>query len=323
MLVVRFAPLPIGLRSLVGVAGLAGLAGIVTMSGTLGCRKTPPPSGTGIDASVSASDTLSALEPGKPSAGLLEAVKVADLRDPKRAPRLAARLRELAPVLTEPRALAAMERALAVSDKVEAAAIGCEILGRAPLEPSAGPDVDMAGREALVEASLLAVANAKTACPHVASYLGKDPCRPFFRCNAEGPLTGRESSLQDEPLCASASLDEAVKKELARPTAEIVAADSGTRPALFAFASLVAQAKLPEPFLKAHLRRRYALTQPKSPSCENGGIEPGTPCHCEEATIRDQTCRNVEPGAIHVGLCRFHVDDGKKTLSQVTASLAP
>lgn len=297
--------------------------GLAAMSCILGCRKPAPPNDTGLDASVSPSDALSALEPGKPSAGLLDAVKAADLHDPKRASRLAARLRELAPALPSPRALAVMERALAQSDKAEAAAIGCEILGRGPLEPSADPGVDMAGREALVEASLLAVANAKTACPHVASYLGKDSCRPFFRCNADGPLTGRESSLQDEPLCTSAALDDAVKKELARPVADIVAGDSGTRPALFAFASLVAQDKLPESFLKAHLRRRYALTQPRSPSCENGGIEPGTPCHCEEATIRDQTCRNVEPGAIHVGLCRFHVDDAKKTLSQVTATLAP
>ncbi|WP_169928589.1 hypothetical protein [Labilithrix luteola] len=309
------------------VAGL--VIGLVLVLGATGCRKAPTPDETsGASPSRSSSPAspasgLGALEPGQPSAGLLEAVKTVDLRDPKRAPRLAARLRELSASFTEPRALAVMHRALAQSDKAEAAAIGCEILGRAPLEPAAGSEADMAGRESLVEASLLAVANAKAACPHVASYLGKDPCRPFFRCNAQGPLTGREPSLQDEPVCTQAALDDAVKKELARADADVLAGDSGSRPALFAFASLLAQDKVPEPFTKAHVRRRYALMQPKSPSCENGGIEPGTPCHCEEATIRDQTCRHVDPGAIRVGLCRFFVDDAKKTLSGVTASLAP
>jgi hypothetical protein len=200
------------------------------------------------------------------------------------------------------------------------------VLGRKPLDTANAKgsplEIDVAGREALVEASLLAIAAAGTDCPHVAAQLGEDVCLPSFRCGDSGPLTGHESTKQDEPLCTKEQLVAAVATEQARSAADALAAASGTRPQLFALASLAMAGKVPAAVTTAHARRRYALVQPQEPECENGAAL-GAPCHCEEAVIRDQTCRNPESRTVRVGVCKFDVDDKQKKILGVVATSPP
>lgn len=266
------------------------------------------------------------LEKGKPTAGLRHAVAIVPLREPARAPVLAARVRELADPIREPRATAVLLRALAATEKQQAAQLACEVLGHKPLDTANAKgtpeEIDLPGREALVEAAALAVAAAGSECPHVAALLGEDPCMPYFRCGDGGPLSGREATKQDEVLCTKEQLTRAIAAELDRTPADVLSLGSGTRPQLFAFASLTASAKLPPAFVVAHTRRRYAVVQPKEPLCDNG-VAVGTPCHCEEAVIRDQACRHPEGTSVQVGLCKFEIDDKQKKLFNVVASLPP
>lgn len=266
------------------------------------------------------------LEKGKPVPGLRRAVVLVPLRDPARAQSLAERVHELVTPVREPRATAVMLRALASVDKAQGAQLGCEVLGKRPLDTAdakgSPEEIDRPGRESLVEAALVAVAAGAAECPHVAAQLGDDVCLPYLRCGDAGPLSGREASMQDEPLCTKEQLAKAVSHELDRAPADVVAITGGTRPQLFAFAALSATGKVPETVVRAHARRRYALVQPKEPPCETG-VAPGTPCHCDEATIRDQTCRQPVSSSVQVGVCKFEVDDKQKKLLNVVASLPP
>ena len=267
------------------------------------------------------------IERGKPTLGLRRAVLFAPLREPARAPALAARIKELIDPLREPRALAVMLRALAALDKAQAAPLACELLGRKPLDSGthgarSPEELDVPGREALVEAALLTIAAAGTDCPHAAEHLGEDVCTPSLRCGAQGPLTGRETTKQDEPLCTKEQLAQAVTKDLARTPADVLALTDGTRPQLFAFATLVARGLVPAALTTAHARRRYAVVQPKEPECESG-VAPGTACHCEEAIVRDQTCRHPEGNSVSVGVCKFEIDDKLKKLFNVVATAPP
>jgi hypothetical protein len=266
------------------------------------------------------------LEKGAPSAGLRRAVVLVSLREPARAPALAARVRELTEPIKEPRATAVVLRALAAVDAASASAVACELLGRAPLDVANAKgtpeEIDRPGRVALVEASLLAIAASGVSCPHVAALLGDDHCLPSFRCGAGGPLSGREPSRQDEPLCTKAELEGAIERELDRAPRDVLALTGGARPALFAFAALAAEGKLPPLFAVAHARRRYALVQPKEPTCE-GSATPGAPCRCDEATVRDSACRHPESATVSVGVCKVEIDDKQKKLLNVVATLPP
>jgi hypothetical protein len=272
------------------------------------------------------SGLASELEPGKPTSGLKRAVKLLPLREPVRARLLAARLRELADTIKEPRASAVMLRALAAIDKQEGATVGCEVLGKKPLDVAnakgTAAEIDTPGRELLVEAALLGIANAGAECPQVAAQMGEDVCVPSFRCNDAGPLTGREPTKQDEPVCTSEQLADAIAKDLARGPADVLAGTGGPRPQLFAFAALAKTGKVPESITRAHARRRYALAQPKDPVCDNT-VAPGTPCHCEEAILRDQACRNPVSKVVSVGVCKFEIDDKTKKISNVVATPPP
>jgi hypothetical protein len=272
------------------------------------------------------------LSKGAPTAGLRRAVVLVPLRDPARAPALGARVRELVDPVREPRASAAMIRALAAMDAEAAAKLGCEVLAKNPLDTANAkgtPEaIDAPGREALVDAAAFAVARGAVVigpaatCKEAEALLGDDLCYPWFRCGPGGPLTGRETTKQDEPLCTRSEIVKALEKELERSPADVVAITGGPRPQFYAFAILVAGDRVPEKLVAAHARRRYAIAQPKDPSCENGALTPGTPCRCDEATMRDQACRH-EAGPIHVGLCKFVVDDKQKKISEVVASLPP
>jgi hypothetical protein len=102
----------------------------------------------------------------------------------------------------------------------------------------------------------------------------------------------------------------------------VLALTGGTRPQLFAFTTFVAQGKVPAALTAAHARRRYAVVQPKEPECESG-VAPGTACHCEEAILRDQTCRHPEGNNVSVGVCKFEIDDKQKKLFNVVATAPP
>jgi hypothetical protein len=266
------------------------------------------------------------LEKGKPSAGLRRAVAVVPLRDAGRASALAGRVRELADPIREPRASAVLLRALAAVDKAQGGAVGCEVLGHTPLNlkeaKGTSEEIDAPGREALAEAALLAIAASATDCAHVPALLADEACQPSVRCGPSGPLDGRETSKQDEPLCTKEQLAAVITKDLERTPADILGLGSAARPQLFAFASLLAAGKVPAAFATAHARRRYALVQPVEPPCDSAGA-PGTACHCDEATIRDQTCRHVESKTVSVGLCRFEIDDKQKKLLNVVVALPP
>ncbi len=266
------------------------------------------------------------LEKGKPSVGLRHAVALLPLREPARAPALAARIRELADGLHEPRGSAVMLRALITLDKAQAGAVGCDVLERTPLEPNLArgnpEEVDAPGRELLAEAALLAIATAGSDCKHVAPLLGDEMCQPSFRCGPGGPLDGRETSKQDEPLCTKEQLATAAAKDLDRQPADVLGLTAAARPHLYAFAALLASNKVPETFLAAHARRRYELTQPAAPSCEGAG-DPGTPCHCDEAVVRDQACRHPGSKVVSVGTCKFAVDEKQKKLLDVVVTTPP
>jgi hypothetical protein len=266
------------------------------------------------------------LEKGKPSTGLRHAVALLPLTDAGRAPALAARIRELAAGLHEPRGSAVMLRALTALDKPQAAAVGCDVLERTPLDPKlarGNPDeVDAPGRELLAEAALLAIVAAGSDCKYVAPLLGDEMCQPSFRCGPSGPLDGRETSKQDEPLCTKEQIASAVAKDLERKPTDVLGLTSAARPQLYAFAALLATNKVPEDFVAAHAHRRYELVQPATPPCEGGG-DPGTPCHCDEAVIRDQACRHPASKVVSIGVCKFDIDDKQKKLLNVVVTAPP
>src|SRR5690606_12016656 len=149
----------------------------------------------------------------------------------------------------------------------------------------------------------LAVARGRGDCSALVDALGDDWCVPWLRCADGKPLTGNETTKQDEPLCTPDELAKAIDAGLARTPDDVVAAATGTRTAMFAYAAL-APARLPPAFLAAHERRRFPLTQPKEPHCESG-VSPGAPCHCDEPVIRDGACRHRESAIVSVGVCRF------------------
>ena len=273
------------------------------------------------------------LEKGKPAEGLRRAVALVPIRDAAKLGALEARTRELLEPIREPRATAAMLRVVTALDKAKGAAIGCVVLDKAPLanlDHRIAPEVlDAAGREALVEAALLAVAagasspGGPTPClPKIEAALGDDPCVSALRCGEKGPVDPTQTSKQDEPLCTKAEVEKVVAAELERAPADVVSLAKGTRSALFAYATLAMLDKVPAAITNAHARRRFALTQPASPECDTS-MTPGTPCHCDEAMLRDQTCRHPESKSVNVALCKWEIDDKAKKITNVVFSPPP
>lgn len=256
------------------------------------------------------------LEVGQSAIALRRAVAVVDLKAPARAKLVAARAKELAGTADEPRSVAALLRAVLASDKAKAAEIGCEVLAK-----SAAASDD--ARAPLIEAATLAIAAADAACPDpkLVEAVVADACLPYYRCTEAGPVSWSDTSKQDEPLCTKADLAKAIARELERTTRDVL--ESGTtRPGLFAYAALVAKDRVPAGFVAAQARRRYALTQPAEPSCDSG-LAPGTACHCDEATVRLFACKQPEASNVHIGVCRFDVDDKQKKIQNVIAAAPP
>lgn len=257
----------------------------------------------------------SGLEPGKSPILLRRAVSVVDLRAPSRAKLVAARAKELAAGTEEPRAAAALLRAVIANDKPQAAEIGCEVLAKRP----AGQDE---GRDSLVEAATLAIAAAGATCPDpkVIEAVLADACAPWFRCSESGPVSWGDTSKQDEPLCTKEQLTKAMAAELERAPRDVL--EGSARPSLFAYASLLEKSGVPAAFATAHARRRYPLVQPTEPACD-AELAPGTACRCDEATVRLYACKEPQSSHVHVGVCRFAVDDKQKKIHDVVAAAAP
>lgn len=273
----------------------------------------PPPRAAEVQRALATS-----LEPGKPTRGIRRAVALVPLAELAKTPGFATRVAEEKTQLEAPRAAGVMLRALARADAPRAAEIACAALGRA--KASGGEDPE--GHAILVEGASLAIAHAGATCAAIAPVLLENACSASVRCGPNGPLGPRDASKQDEPLCTKEQLAAAVEQELARPPTEVAAGTSGTRVALFAYAALAKSEKeLPEAFVRAHARRRYPLTQPESPPCD--AVATGEKCHCEEAVVRDQACRNEGGGLVRVGLCAFQVDDKQKRIRDVVASPPP
>jgi hypothetical protein len=260
-----------------------------------------------------------ALEPGSPPGGLARVVRFAALDDRSRAHAWATRVRELLDPVREPAAAAVLVRAIAKLDPAEGASLGCHVLHEKLVTKDAP---DPGARESLAEAAAIAVAHGKGECDAAVDALGDNWCVSWFRCANGKPLTGGETTNQDEPLCTPAEVAAAIAAELERNPDDVIAAASGTRTSLFAYAALAAKNRVPPQFVTAHGRRRYALTQPKDPPCESG-VTPGTACHCDEPVIRDAACRHREGALVSVGVCRFDVDEKQKKIGNVVATLPP
>ena len=250
-------------------------------------------------------------ETGKPTEALWRAVAMVPMKDPGQ---LDARIREVGP--KEPRAVALMLRALTDLDLDRAAAAACVVL-----DPRASIDSPHA---ALDESALFSLASAarrgkKLTCSEkIAGALAETACASGMRCANGKPVSAFDPTKQDEPLCARAELEPMMDKEAARPAAEV---GTSLRPSVFAYTAMVFANSVPPLFVESHLRRRYALKQPATPPCEES--KPGTACHCEEAVLRDQTCRHPASAEVSVGLCKFAIDDKTKTIGSVVATLAP
>lgn len=250
------------------------------------------------------------LEKGAETGGIGRAVALVPLRHPAQVGAMIERARELSERNVEPRAAAVLLRTVASMDAPAAAKAGCEVLAKAPND------------DVLREAAAIAVASAPLPCAPLEKLLGPDFCLPYYRCDSQGPLDGRRTSTQDEPLCPKGAVAAEISKELARPPRDVMAAASGTRAGLFAYAALVDKDALPAAFKAAHARRRYTVSQVKGPECDTG-VGLGSPCHCGEAILRDQACRQAQATQVSVGLCKFAVDDKAKKISDVVMTAPP
>ncbi len=255
---------------------------------------------------------------GSPPDALLEAVKTTDLTKPEVRAALPARLKELAPDGKQPRAASVMLRAVANGDAKAGAALGCELLDRLPTLPAKDPDLQL-----FVDSALLAVANGKGTCVEaVKKRLGIDRCLQSIRCTKDGARIGLGAATdQREPLCTAEDMAKEVTRDLARTKEQLLEDKPTYQTERFAFAALRAANAVPDEMDKAHARRQYVLKQADKPEC-GMGVPLGTPCHCDEAALRDQVCRN-DTTTIAFSFCRIEVNDAKKELGNVVMSTPP
>jgi hypothetical protein len=255
---------------------------------------------------------------GAPVDGLVAAVTSSDLTKADVQEKLPARLRELAASAKEPRAASVMLHALSTAKPKDAAMLGCELLDKLPPLPHADENMQL-----FVDASLLAVANGKGTCTDaVKKRLGKDRCMQSVRCTKEGGRIGLGASTdQREPLCSADDMAKEVARELGKKKEELLGDKPSYATERYAFAALRAMNAVPEDMEKAHARRQYALKQADKPEC-GMGLAVGAPCHCDEAALRDQVCRN-DTTAVSFSFCHLDVNDAKKELGPVTMSTPP
>ena len=256
------------------------------------------------------------LEPGRSETLLRRAVALVNLGAHTKL--VTKRASELASTMRDPRVAAVLLRATIANDRAKAAEIGCDVLARRATSPAHNADAS-----SLYEAATLAIAAADAPCddPKLLESFVTEPCLPYFRCGETGPVSWSDASRQDEPSCTPPQLAAALAAELRREPRDVLAGGA-TRPALWAYAQLVARDRVPASFVAAQARRRYALSQPSGPACDRG-LAPGTPCRCDEATLRLYACREATTSHVHVGVCGFSVDDARKTIDEVAAVQPP
>ncbi|MBX3229395.1 MAG: hypothetical protein KIT84_17745 [Labilithrix sp.] len=212
----------------------------------------------------------------------------------------------------EPRAAAALLRAVLAYEPKAAGTIACDVASTRPKSLEGG-----GGEEAfLAEAVYLALALAPAPCVRETLLAqGLEPLdHPSFRCNEKGPLGWASDTKQDEPLCTIEQVGPILAAEGERPPRDVFTAAEARAP-LVAYAALLEKGKLPDAFVAAHERRRWALVQPKTPSCEDA--PPKAPCACDEATVRQNAARNAV-GHVAIGVCEYDVDEAKKQIVNVT-----
>jgi hypothetical protein len=254
---------------------------------------------------------------GAPASKLGRAVLWVDLS--AQAGSLHARLEELLAVSPMPdtRALAIMLRALLKEQAKEAAALGCSALTKFPK--------DSLAHDPLAATAALAIYHAQGTCPALAQFIEGDPCASALRCGPNGPVSPRDASAQDEPLCSKEQVDAAKLKELGRAPTDLMK-EGYTPGAAFAWAAL--GDAVPEGAKRAQARRLYKITQGKSPRCDAPETKEGASCNCNEAILRATACRAAAPsgGAVTKasdGTCALVIDDAKKSIDKVTATRTP
>jgi hypothetical protein len=178
---------------------------------------------------------------------------------------------------------------------------------------------DQAAGHVLVGSALAVLVQARTGCSAAATLLAANFCDSTVRCSATGAVAPATTSAQDEPLCTLAELTHLAERELAR-TAEDLAATPYAPVAGLAFALALQSNAAPEDLTAAHARRRFAIQQPATPSCNAATVE-RTPCHCEPAALRDAACRNRATRQ-RVGSCAFELNATDHTISNVTFTTA-
>lgn len=177
-------------------------------------------------------------------------------------------------------------------------------------------------RKMLLDAMLLAIAKDHVDCAPVTPLVTEAPCASLLRCGDKGPVLPNETSDQSEPVCGPEALEKAVVAELARPRADVVKDAHPGRTSGWAWAAHVLGKRPPLADVdKRHMRRLYAIVQPKSPPCD-AVAETGKPCRAEPATLRDLACRN-DGATIAVGTLKLRVSDEKKTISDVETAPPP
>jgi hypothetical protein len=112
-----------------------------------------------------------------------------------------------------------------------------------------------------------------------------------------------------------------VTRDLARSKQEVLEDKPAYATERLAFAALRAANAVPDDIEKAHARRQYALKQADKPDC-GMGVPLGSACHCDEAGLRDQVCRN-DTTTVSFSFCHLEVNDAKKELGPVTMQNPP
>jgi hypothetical protein len=263
----------------------------------------------GRQADVQAGLRSIATDRGAPAGGLARAMILAGASVAPEA--AAARVEELASKtpLPSPRGVGLLLRVAARARDMSKTA--CALLEKTQ------PDDDE--RRVLVDAALLAIAKTGAPCAAVQKILLADACSAWLRCGPGGRISPRDPSKQDEPLCDRATLTKELETELALAPKDVDPSLALT-PRLALMASY-AQGAVPETLVQAHARRLYKLTQVDRPECDMG-LTPGTPCHCDEAAVRDAVCRSASP-EVAFSFCKVEVDEKKKSLPRVTFTNPP
>lgn len=243
---------------------------------------------------------------------IARAAKEGDITAPARLPLVKDKLRSLLKdSVKQPRAAAALMRAVIQREPATAGQIACSVLDT---KYENAPQNDVV---TLWETYILALAASNVDCanPKIEAQL-ENACQPYLRCHDSGPLA--TATAGDEPLCTRAQLEGTVKAEIAENPNDVFIEKErpDDRPALWSYYYLLGKNKVPAQFQLINARRRYTIKQVASPECAQH--ESSTPCHCEEPILREDVCSSESTWA-SLARCKFKIDDKAKTISDIHA----